>query len=169
MKRHPSMAFVSMLLVASIGIPVIATAHPMSAPKRIVGQYFLSDDQIDLAGGALLYSDCSQDGSVVAAIPAGPNRIVAELTATYWINDPDPSLPPYNQWPVPEELDGMPRLLLCYDFDLISGPDPGFDEFCDWAPRDMRGPLEVDFEPDGVRDLLISVTYQGGPKRCADR
>jgi len=78
-------------------LPLSAMAWPPGPPTRIVGQYFLSDDDLDLAGGAVLYSDCSHDGSVVAAIPAGSARIVAKLTATYWVNDPYPTLPPYDQ------------------------------------------------------------------------
>jgi hypothetical protein len=41
-------------------------------------------------------------------------------------------------------------------------------EFCDWAPRDLREPLAVDFNGDEIRDLLISVIYRGGPPLCAN-
>ena len=169
-----SLRQLSVLIFALALVPLAGMAGPPGPPTRIVGQYFLSDDDLDLAGGAVLYSDCSHDGSIVAAIPAGPPsapRIVAKLMATDWVNDPNPDLFPYALWPVPEALEDMPRLFLCYDVEQISGPVPPFpfDEFCDWAPRDLREPLAVDFDGDEIRDLLISVIYRGGPPLCADR
>jgi len=159
------------LMFALALLPLAAMGGPLGPPTRIVGQYFLSEDDLDLAGGAVLYSDCSHDGSIVAAIPAGPPpapRIVAKLIATDWVNDPDPDLLPYTLWAVPEALENMPRLFLCYDVQPISGPPLPFDEFCDWAPRDLREPFAVDFDGDEIRDLLISVIYRGGPPLCAD-
>jgi hypothetical protein len=61
----------------------------------------------------------------------------------------------------------MPRLFLCYDVQQIDGPTFPLSEFCDWAPRDLRRPLEVDFDNDGTRDLLTSVIYRGG-RLCAE-
>jgi hypothetical protein len=150
-------------------LPVSATAGHDRKPARIVGQYFLSDDGLDLAGGAVLYSDCSHDGGVVGAIPTGPVRTVFKLKPTYWVNDPDPFLEPYAEWEVPPVLADIPRLFLCYDVEPISEPAPPFEEFCDWAPRDLKRPLEVDLEGDGVRDLLIGVVFNGGARVCADR
>lgn len=128
----------SVLIFVLALLPLAAMAGPPGPPTRTVGQYFLSNDDLDLAGGAVLYSDCSHDGSIVAAIPAGPPaapRIVAKLVATDWVNDPDPDLWPYTLWPVPAALEDMSRLLLCYDLQPISGPPLPFNEFCDWAPR----------------------------------
>jgi hypothetical protein len=171
--RSPTMRtrIVFVLVLAVALLPLSATAWNEHKPTKIVGQYFLSDDDLELAGGAVLYSDCTHDGSVIgAAIPAGrPGvpTIVGKLTATYWVNDPDPA--DYPQWAVPEPLLDMPRLLLCYDLRQLDGISPGpRGEFCDWAPRDLKRPLAVDFENDGVINLLIGVVYNGGRRLCSE-
>ena len=167
----------ALLLLAGAVCPVPGIAAESDegiTRSKYVGQYFLSDDHTEISGGGAIYGNCTHDGSMVGAIPlSSGDRAVYKFISTYWVNDPDPSIPPYSSWPVPDALDGMKRLFLCYNVEWISGATLPWltGEFCDWAPRDLKRPLAVDFAiggaPDGVRDLLIGVDYRGGKRLCA--
>lgn len=157
-------------------LPLSATAGQADTKRKLSGTYLLSDTGLDLAGGAVLYSDCTHEGSLIGALPVRGDphvRSVMKFIPTTWVNNPDPSQPPYSNWAVPAELLDMPRLFLCYDVEWLSGVDLNLTEFCDWVPRDLKTPLEIDFNADGIRDLLVAVDYHdkrhGAGRRCADQ
>ncbi len=132
----------------------------------LVGQYFMTDAEINLAGGALLHRDCTHEGSLTMAIKAGPQVLGFTFTPTYWVNDPDPSVLPYSSWDVPDDLLDVHRLFLCYTQKSLNNNVES--EFCDWLPRDAKRPVKFDITNDGLPDIMASIDYHGGSKLCAD-
>lgn len=172
--QRPGATLLAGLLTLAAGIlPLSATAAPPPPQPTVFGTYFLTDDALGLAGGGVLYSDCTQDGGLIGAIPVRGGRSVMKFTPTSWVNDPDPTLLPYSRWEVPAELLDMPRLFLCYSVQNLGGVAIPMTEFCDWLPRDLKGPVEFDYTHDGVRDLLVTVDYHdrnnGARKQCGDQ
>lgn len=152
-------------LGAGFTAPVNADQDTLKQPA-LVGQYFMTDDVIGLAGGALLHRDCTHEGSLSMAMKRGPAVIGYLFTPTYWVNNPDPSLIPYSNWPVPADLLEENRLFLCYTQKSLNTNIES--EFCDWLPRDAKRPVKFDITNDGVPDIMASIDYHGGSKLCAD-
>lgn len=156
-------AAAALLLVIAGLLPSSVTANQH---RKIVGKYFLADSFVNVYGGAELYDDCTHDGGLIAAPPFGPPATY-RLVPTTWVNNPDPTIAPYNVWAVPPALQGQDLLFLCYDVKPIAGTPPPFPTFCDWAPRDHKGPLEIFNPATGERDMLIDVEFKRGPNLCA--
>lgn len=159
----------TLALTLSIGSTAAIADQDRHRRPASVGQYFIFDQPGNLAGGGLLRRDCTQDAVIMAAIRVGPaaeDISVNRLVGKNWVNDPDPTVPPYASWAVPDALKDLRRLFLCYDVQPVSGKTLPWPVFCDWLPRDARRPVEFDTNDDSERDILLSIDYQGGPRLC---
>jgi hypothetical protein len=159
-------------LALTLGFGSISALADQERHRRpaTIGRYFIFDQPGNLAGGGLLRWDCTQDAVIMAAIRVGPatdDISVNRLVGKHWVNDPDPTVPPYASWAVPDALKDVHRLFLCYDVQPVSGKPVPWPEFCDWLPRDARRPVEFDTNNDGERDILFSIEYLGGPRLCS--
>lgn len=161
-------ASVLMLLLSHFSLAAQAEMHG-AVPSEAIGHYFFAEYSGNLAGGGvLLRNQCRHEGNAIATIPVGPTApSVIRLAPTYWLNDPDPKVvDPGNKWPVPATLAHVRRLLLCYEATPVSGPPILQGEFCDWLPRDIWRPTGLDADADGKPDILVGVSFAGGPRLC---